>query len=427
MDISTTNMSLAMTLNKQQTKTIGRPGKPRDLHAQSKGSPGLARRGQKGRALELGLSRLRSAIAALPAALRRKGIEHLPQALRQALLQHMEAAAAFPAKSPSRPPGKRSFEQASQEAAAGNCEGMSTCPMRGSWPRSAKPPGGVCTLKQGGILRYFARATLGGVAISSRSTRSMAQAQRLHGILSSLAEAWRAASNSRPSTDFGTWLCAAFGAAADALLEPQMLVNLRAEQWSFRLIVDARRWAGRTLSSRQVSSVHEVVAARKSLDEAKLQGWEAMRKALLPYLPQRCPRAASRGPAMEGAVEAASARLAVLDTCRQQEERRRELRDLTRKVSRERREGARHAVMWSVFERRLARILPRLEKALQARPRDLAAKGSPAASKRKASHDPRSSPRCVMQRKDLGAFPLPWRLSDRQAAAPPRAARGCGA
>ena len=81
----------------------------------------------------------------------------------------------------------------------------------------------------------------------------------------------------------------AFG--CESLVETSTSKSVRPTQ------VDARRWVGQILSTRQLQSITEAVKLRDKLQAARLQGWSALRGALLVWAPcRRGPRHPSTDP-----------------------------------------------------------------------------------------------------------------------------------
>ncbi|CAE7917968.1 unnamed protein product [Symbiodinium necroappetens] len=110
------------------------------------------------------------------------------------------------------------------------------------------PGRGICIMRSGNGVRvcYFARAIIAGIAISSHCVRGEEEAKALRDFLDKVSSSrWQSLMESDPG---GFGLRPAFeGPCQEA---PRL--------WRFRATVDARRWVGRTLSSRQVASLGEV-------------------------------------------------------------------------------------------------------------------------------------------------------------------------
>lgn len=122
-----------------------------------------------------------------------------------------------------------------------------------------------------GHRRYVARAIISGIAISSRCVRSLEEAHDLRAHLEKV---------SRHRVDSaGDWLEMAFGPSEEG------------PSWHFRATVDARRFLGRTLSSRQVTCIRQALALKQDLESARQQGWPMLRASWVQSMQeQRCSR-----------------------------------------------------------------------------------------------------------------------------------------
>lgn len=164
---------------------------------------------------------------------------------------------------------------------------------------AGKPAGGVCTVRIRGTTQYFARITIDGIAICSRSTRCREEALRLRGLLAGVAAA-RPAPAGGGASGHG-WLVAALSGAgerASAGAPPGPAPLLRAPgvrsgpcsrqvaPWSFRVLVDARCWVGQVLSTCKVDSIVEALAIRECVRAARSQGWSSLRRTLARFMPR---------------------------------------------------------------------------------------------------------------------------------------------
>mmetsp|Transcript_4830 Transcript_4830/g.8618 ORF Transcript_4830/g.8618 Transcript_4830/m.8618 type:complete len:376 (+) Transcript_4830:243-1370(+) len=298
--------------------------------------------------LEFGLRRMREALAALPRASRLEAIERLSWELRQTLLRHMEEEYAMGIA----PRGLHQDREASPTKVA---RPPRRCSRAGRGSRLDASGAGICAVRlAGGGVRYFARLTLGGIAINSRTTGSRQAAQRLRGILvSGLATD---TSKTEGSLDIGDWLLQVFGSSNR--LRADAVRHLQSESWTFRALVDARAWVGQILSSRTVNSVEEAVALRRQLEAARLCGWEALRLAFTGCLPRRALRG-SKGTGGSG-------RLAALDARRAEKQKWQGVRAAERAIAKSARKKKR-------IEDSLERLAKQLEKVMR---RKLKLKGS---------------------------------------------------
>lgn len=110
---------------------------------------------------------------------------------------------------------------------------------------------------------YVARITIRGVSVSSRCFETFEKAESLRLLLADLRYALEAVPDGEK---FDELLAQAFsGGSGRKLNQPCLpaLGDLQAEgpSWRFHVRVDARRWAGRLLTSRTLKSVEEAFSA----------------------------------------------------------------------------------------------------------------------------------------------------------------------
>jgi len=198
--------------------------------------------------LEEGLGRLHKLLAELMPSQRLTALQFFSESLRSALLRYMElrhlhrSTDATLTHAPSAQQSKPRKRKATVDAAK-------------TRPNSLK---GVSMIKtKDGHRRYFARAIISGIAISSRCVRSREEAQVLRAQLEQVSLLHR-------------------GEKHDSQLE-LAFDKFQEHMWLFRATVDARRFLGKTLSSRQVSSIRQALAMKQNLDEARQQGWPVLR------------------------------------------------------------------------------------------------------------------------------------------------------
>lgn len=300
---------------------------------------------------ERGLAELQLLLAELPNPRRRQAISRLSRGLKAALLDSMLKQ-------------KRTLCTAIKPAEQA-C-GVDTLQVPN---RSLKSRGRGCVseLPLGGSQRgYIARVTINGVAVSSRCMKTREDAQSLlDGLLASVTGTHR---------------------GAIGLVEACSQFE---KQWNFRVLVDARIWTGRVLSSRRLHSAAEALALRKNLEAARTMGWETLRAAWA-----RCMSRSRRG----GSSKLKESRLQTLDRGH-----------LATQKQRAARKEKRCELRAARAEKRLARLLPRLEHAARrrvavgrVRPQfEVSQKCSLAALKKdhnKTNQTPRTSPlpkRCI--------------------------------
>lgn len=224
----------------------------------------------KPRRLERALSLLRPLLAALPQEQRRHAIQGFSERLRRRLLVHLQA----PTPCRAEPPGMRRAE------APGRHKRRRLAPARAARERP-KGRGGVTTVRLGGQERYFARITADGIAISSASTTDRRAAESLRDVLARLCRGEPGTGGAGGSERLLAAFLGLGAPGADVLA-------LSRSTWSFRVLVDARRWVGRVLSTRRTLSIEEALLWRDRLRALRLRGgWRALRPALAELAPQR--------------------------------------------------------------------------------------------------------------------------------------------
>lgn len=236
-------------------------------------------------AQERGLPRLRALLALLQPPKRRSLVERMSVELRRALIQHMEVTGS---KSPIPPPaevkGRPKLPTTSRSRKAKAPKHTET--SHGS--QRKKVPTGICTVKTPWGPRHFARITIAGIAISSRSTCCLAEASDFRRRLLRLQEtvtaehlkASASAGQGGPPasvTDVGERLREALGNAQPGGDDEDTADGLGGLHLRFWATINARRWIGRTLSSPQVSSVAQAIDLRRRFEEARQHGWPALR------------------------------------------------------------------------------------------------------------------------------------------------------
>lgn len=217
--------------------------------------------------LHTGLPRLEALLSALPRNRRRQAIERLSAKLREVLLRHMEEGR------------QQTVIPSSVRKQPGNGA------QRGSGHANERVlrRGQVCTVRCSSRMLHFARVTIDGISVCSRCT-GRAEAQRLQEFLNQAAVA---ASSSDELRDV-------FSEAHCGTPPPR---------WSFRVLVDARAWVGRVLSTHRVGTIEEALELRQQLREARNQGWCALRRVWAKYMPKVCRSGCfSRAKRIESAV-----------------------------------------------------------------------------------------------------------------------------
>eukprot|EP00931_Biecheleriopsis_adriatica_P056845 TRINITY_DN33713_c0_g1_i2.p1 TRINITY_DN33713_c0_g1~~TRINITY_DN33713_c0_g1_i2.p1 ORF type:complete len:370 (-),score=86.46 TRINITY_DN33713_c0_g1_i2:59-1168(-) len=219
--------------------------------------------------LEKGLPRLKTLLSALSRQRRLQALQRFTEGLRGSLLNHIQLQQMLQAKQlqKQRQPPKLKEDQVKDAllSSGGICPGVP-----GSQARDLSTERGICAIRSGKGMsgwRYYARATIAGVAISSRCVHTLEEALQLRRFLKEVIALKHLHRSNVDAGLPGEWLQAAF--AGDDHLKA----------WTFRATVDARCWVGRTLSSRQVASVQEVVSLQKELEAARREGWPSLRAA----------------------------------------------------------------------------------------------------------------------------------------------------
>lgn len=252
-----------------------------------------------------GLIRLESLLASLPRHKRQQAVEALSCRLRVALASQMEARRGSKVPLLPRSPPVAALEKAEGVAPAlvvplvVPTEAPQPQKRRGVCPPAARcgkktQREGVCKLHQSDRVTYFARITIGGIAINSKRVFELPVALQLRELLEEVRD--QASPMHRQARD--QHLCAAFSAssphscAAAAALRGNHAAAAAAI-WSFRAVVDARIWTGRFLSTHRCGSIDEALLWHGRLDRARREGWEALRATWAECMP----RAAALPPA----------------------------------------------------------------------------------------------------------------------------------
>lgn len=272
-----------------------------------------------------GLRRMHSILAVLPRARRQQAIVQLPESVRRALIRYIEVEEPLVASCASVSTKRMSLAPAPQVQACHivgrSCIGsLRQCSVS---RRRSVDSGGICAVRTGTRTQYFARITIDGIAISSRCTLRRDQACMLRGLLVRV-------SARKPSTVSDTtnidWLSSAFTevVGSSAYVEEPGVVLPMDSMWSFRVLVDARKWTGRVISTHSVGSIGKALALRERLEEACLRGWSALRVVLKDYLPRKRP-GRSQGRGTDNSIMTSHSRLIFLDNCYAATQKRRHL------------------------------------------------------------------------------------------------------
>lgn len=226
------------------------------------------------------MDRLPELLAVLPRERRKAMIQGLPEEVRRMLLLHMQTAAGV----------KRAAGFAPRHSQ--ECNEAIRCRQlrkRGRGARSLVHKAGVTTF--GGSYtsstRYVARMTIDGIAIGSQAVPSRREAECLRECLASVAKAKTAlqAPLERSAGDpAGSWLIGIFtgilGGHGPQAMESG-LAQISTVRWSFRVLLDARKWVGSTWSSPVFRSISEAIELRNRARAAQDAGWGAFREIIL--------------------------------------------------------------------------------------------------------------------------------------------------
>lgn len=217
--------------------------------------------------LQQGLTRLQLLLARLPQEHRLQALQFLSETLRRSLLKHMELQHMQGWRSYN--DRKRKREKSAREPRPAKKRSARSLVTFAKEKQKSGPGRGICIMRSGNGVRvcYFARAIIAGIAISSHCVRGEEEAKALRDFLDKVSSSrWQSLMESDPG---GFGLRPAFeGPCQEA---PRL--------WRFRATVDARRWVGRTLSSRQVASLGEALELKQQLEMARQQGWPALKAA----------------------------------------------------------------------------------------------------------------------------------------------------
>ncbi|CAE7947400.1 unnamed protein product, partial [Symbiodinium sp. KB8] len=196
-----------------------------------------------------------------------QALQFLSETLRRSLLKHMELQHMQGWRSYN--DRKRKREKSAREPRPAKKRSARSLVTFAKEKQKSGPGRGICIMRSGNGVRvcYFARAIIAGIAISSHCVRGEEEAKALRDFLDKVSSSrWQSLMESDPG---GFGLRPAFeGPCQEA---PRL--------WRFRATVDARRWVGRTLSSRQVASLGEALELKQQLEMARQQGWPALKAA----------------------------------------------------------------------------------------------------------------------------------------------------
>lgn len=238
-----------------------------------------------------GLCRLQVLIAALPRQQRHSVLQQLSPKLRSVLLSHMESQCHAKATGMARPCPMHSRGAPSRRQQRGKLS------QKVAKVQRLPPSGNVCVYRTPWGLRYNARITVGGIAISSTLTWKREEAECLRQKLVQLRESIDSCPADDTSGEFDACFCKAVQGLLDRIAgtmdgdggchdKPQ---SPRIASLRFRATADARQWVGRTISSPQSPSHLKALEARRVLLEARKEGWAALRAEWLRCMQaQRC-------------------------------------------------------------------------------------------------------------------------------------------
>lgn len=231
-------------------------------------------------------NRLQTTLAALPRARRQLVVQRFSTRLRLAFIRHIESSRPAPWPDAAGASSECAPARGRVGAGAGAC-GDAPPPRSVTIGRGS---GCVSAVKVGCEVHYIARITIDRIAINSRCTSCLEEAQRLRTLLMQL----------RPPLE-DPEACASFRERMRAMLAEDVTGVLGREGWSFRAVVDARVWVGRTLSSRRVGTFDEALVLRDCMAAARRESWAALRAAwaLCMTRSRRGARARRRGTQVE--------------------------------------------------------------------------------------------------------------------------------
>jgi len=246
-----------------------------------------------------GLQRMHAMLTSLPRARRQQAIMSLSEPLRRALIRHIETGVDSRARAAKNGIGFCCLPPVNH-VESGSCAlqlAVATPPLqvchilgRSSVVASSRPRhqdvtrdvGGICEIRSRRSTQYFARITIDGVAISSQCTRRFDEACEFRSLLARVSASRPHISSAEAATPVrNNWLFAAFSEVAGQVgCKHQPL-------WSFRVLVDARKWIGRVISTRRFRCISEALVLRSRLEVACLDSWDTLRGVLTEHLPQR--------------------------------------------------------------------------------------------------------------------------------------------
>eukprot|EP00439_Symbiodinium_sp_Y106_P036647 s2898_g4.t1 len=225
--------------------------------------------------LRAGIDRLQALLATLPRPERRKAVESLSMRLRTALLRQLEVTRW------SGHSGEISHVRNDRQETGihKHVSQRMLCTRRRPPHQKPRGAGAVSAISVGNGTAYMARITIRGVSVSSRCLETFEKAETLRLLLADLRSALEAVPDGE---EFEELLRQAFDSGGSGRKHqpclPASLGDLQAQgpSWRFHVRVDARRWAGRLLTSRTLKSVEEALKLRRQVAEARKLGWAAV-------------------------------------------------------------------------------------------------------------------------------------------------------
>jgi len=336
------------------------------------------------------LEALRTLIEVLPREDRRKALESLSMPLKKGFVEYLESyrrrsaqgikgdesTASEDGKRVPRHPPCASLRRKKEEtlgarkrlrggnglaavaisaASFGNAGANETCLLMDNSCRQQ----GICALPGAdGSYRYFARVTINGVAINSRTTEELREAAQLSNLLRLVQqEVMKGGIDAadgvleqlfKPAAEKPIQ-CPQAGAvdwAQPCLSNPKTLAELQRHSWAFRALVNTRRWTNTILSSRTTTCVVEALRWRDQLDDALHRGWHHFRTAWQACMPIR---------RLRGAEDAVTAHLGKIEAQMVKVTETKERAAAERQMQKQLREQTQ-------IRRKLDRLVPRLER-----------------------------------------------------------------
>lgn len=236
------------------------------------------------------LDALRRTLERVPREVRRQAIQSLSCGLRDELLRFMEAHAT----------SRSTLRDSVHSAELATCSGAITLKRRGSAATasqllcsgspavSARHFGGIVTVHTGLKEYHRVRCQIGGVVVRSRGMPRREQAQAKLVRLRSMANV------NSDKCDLTERLSAAEQAFSDPGFN-SFDMNAKGSGLSFAVVLDARRWIGRSIMSPSIASAQEAASCRQEACEAEIHGWSSVRSLWLRWLQVQRPRRWSNG------------------------------------------------------------------------------------------------------------------------------------